>query len=135
MIRVEDLPPAALSLRHLRARGPGGQHVNKSSTAVELRVDLNRCGLPRAVCDRLLELAGRRATTEREIVIFADESRSLAQNREAALARFATLLERAQQRQEPRIPTKPSRGAKQRRVEAKHRRGETKRLRRPPDID
>lgn len=133
MISIVDIPTEALSYRFVRARGPGGQHVNKVSSAVELRVDVNRAGLPREVTRRLLTLAGRRATGDGEIIIHADESRSQTRNREAALARFAALLAQAQKKLAPRVPTRPSRAAKVRRVDNKTRRGKTKQLRQRPN--
>ncbi len=135
MISIADIPTDALSYRFVRARGPGGQHVNKVSSAVELRIDVHRAGLPSAVSRRLLALAGRRATSEGEIIIHADESRSQTRNREAALARFVALLEQAQRKLAPRIPTRPSRAARVKRVDSKTRRGKTKQLRQRPSED
>ena len=134
-MNVDDLPPEALSFRYLRARGPGGQHVNKVATAVELRLDLSRAGLPATLRRRLVELAGRRATEAGDIVIFADESRSQLRNREAALERLGALLEQAGRARKRRIPTRPSKAAKARRAAAKARRSETKRLRRAPPTE
>jgi ribosome-associated protein len=132
MITPDDIPADALTYRFMRASGPGGQHVNKVSTAVELRIDVEKTNLPGEIRQRLRQLAGRRATLDGEIVINADGSRSQARNREAALERFAALLTAAQQKPRKRIPTRPSRTAKARRVEQKTKRGRTKRLRQKP---
>lgn len=135
MITSDDLPPGTLNYRFTRARGPGGQHVNKVSSAVELRIDLARAGLPSAVERRLRELAGQRVTVNNEIIFHADEARSQHRNKEAALERWNELLQRAQQRVAKRIATRPSRAAKARRLESKTLRGRTKEMRRKPAID
>lgn len=135
MITLDDIPADALTYRFVRSSGPGGQHVNKVSTAVELRIDVEKINLPGEIRQRLRQLAGRRATLDGEIVIHADGSRSQARNREAALERFSVLLTSAQQKPRKRIPTRPSRTAKARRVEQKTKRGRTKRLRQKPTED
>jgi ribosome-associated protein len=132
MIIPADLPTDAFSFRFVRARGPGGQHVNKVSSAVELRVHLSKTELPPAIYHALIGHAGRRVNQDGDLIIHADESRSQLRNREAALARFASLLARAQEKQAKRIPTRPSRAAKARRVANKTQRGRTKQLRQKP---
>ena len=133
MPSIDDIATDAFAFRFVRAGGPGGQHVNKVSTAVELRVDVAKCRLSVDVQARLLALAGRRANLDGEIVIHSDESRSQLRNRELALQRFSELLTAAQTQPRNRIPTRPSKGAKARRVEQKTRRGKTKALRRRPN--
>ncbi|RME41841.1 MAG: aminoacyl-tRNA hydrolase [Caldilineae bacterium] len=122
----------ALEWRFLPAGGPGGQHANRSATAVQLRVDLARTGLPPDVRARLARLAGRRMAVGGTLVIEARRFRSQEQNRQDALNRLLQLVRRAAQKPKPRRKTRPSRAARERRLRAKHHRSEVKRRRRPP---
>lgn len=129
------MPEDALSIKFVRASGPGGQHVNKVATAVELRLDLAQVDLPQGMRARLQRVAGRRLNSAGEIVIFAQKHRSQARNREEAFARLRALVTSASHAPARRIPTKPSRAARERRRESKRRRSSIKRARRRPDID
>lgn len=113
----------------LRARGPGGQHVNKASTAVELRFDVHASRLPDAVKQRLLSLADRRITADGIVVIRAQQARSQKLNRNAALDRLAALVETASRPPAARVPTRPPPRVDRERLAGKQRRAETKRLR------
>ncbi len=125
--------PLAISEQYVRARGPGGQHVNTSSTAVQLRLDLARSGLAPRVLERLRELAGQRLTREDEIILIGDQHRSLQRNRDAVRQRLTALLLEARKQPRKRVPTRPGRAARERRLEGKKGQGRKKRLRKPPD--
>ena len=130
-MKPEDvvIPEEALSERFLAATGPGGQNVNKVATACQLRVDIYKLGLEPHAYERLKTIAGSKMTTGGELIITARRFRTQEANREDARQRLAEMLAEAHIVQAKRRPTRPSRAAKQKRVDAKKGRGEVKKAR------
>lgn len=128
-MRPEDvvLPEDALSERFLAATGPGGQNVNKVATACQLRVDVFKLGLSPEAYERLKSIAGSRMTTSGELIITARNYRTQEANREDARARLAQMIAQAHIVQRKRRPTKPSKAARAKRVDAKKQRSDVKR--------
>jgi ribosome-associated protein len=133
MIRVNaqiELDEREIQEDFVRASGPGGQNVNKVSTAVQLRFDVARSpSLPEPVRARLIALAGRRVTQDGVLIIEAERFRSQRRNRDDALERLIELIREACEVDKPRRPTRPTLASKKRRLDSKQRRGETKKLR------
>jgi len=124
---VPVIPDEELEESFLRASGPGGQNVNKVSTAVELRFDVRHSpSLTPPVRARLVRIAGRRLTKDGVLVIRADRFRTQEQNRADARSRLQELIEEASKEQKPRIKTRPTKASKERRLEGKTRRAEVK---------
>jgi ribosome-associated protein len=119
-----------------RSQGPGGQNVNKVSSAVELRFEAARSpNLPEPVKNRLKRLAGRRWTQDGAVVLRVEDTRSQARNREIARTRMAELIRQATQRPKPRIATRPTLASKRRRLEAKTHRANIKAGRATPEAE
>ena len=139
MIRITDslaIDEDEVAWSAMRASGPGGQNVNKVSTAVELRFDVGKAFLPEDLKVRLRPLAGRQLTLDGILVITAQETRSQERNREIALQTLIELLRKAAHRPKRRIATKPTRASKARRLDSKSKHARTKRLRSSrPDTD
>jgi ribosome-associated protein len=140
MIRIDDrisIDERELEERFIRASGPGGQNVNKLATAVQLRFDVRHSpSLPAQVRTRLERLAGRRLTRDGVLVINAQRHRTQERNRQDALDRLIALIQRAAVAPVPRRRTKPTAGARERRLQSKKRRGSIKDLRQvKPDMD
>jgi ribosome-associated protein len=125
------VPEDALTFRAIRSSGPGGQNVNKVSTAIQLHCDVNQCYLDEASKSRLRTLAGRRVSNDDVITIIAQRLRTQEQNKRDALERLYELVSKALVAPKPRRATKPSKSAKRKRTDNKVQRGQTKRLRGP----
>ena len=121
--------PAEVEFSAIRAQGPGGQNVNKVSCAVHLRFDIGASSLPEAIRERLLALSDQRITQNGVVVIKAQQSRSLEQNKEDALRRLQELVDSVAVLPAVRRATKPTRGSQRRRLDAKTRSGQTKAMR------
>jgi ribosome-associated protein len=129
MLRVTDdivLDERDLEERFVRASGPGGQNVNKVSTAVELRFNVSGSALPSGMKERLAALAGRRLSADGVLLIDSREHRTQARNREAARARLIALLQQAARRPKRRKPTRPKAASREERLATKKRRSAVK---------
>ena len=129
MIRVSDIPDSEIDFSAIRASGPGGQHVNKVSSAIHFRFDVRSSSLPVAIKTKILAMRDARISTEGVIVIKAQKFRSQEKNRLESLARLDELLQKSQHVETPRRETRPSRSSIRKRLEGKKKHGSVKKNR------
>lgn len=135
MLRVNDqisIPLDEIEISAVRSQGPGGQNVNKVASAIHLRFDIHASSLPAALKQRLLVTQDQRITGDGIVIIKAQNHRSQEKNRTEALARLAELVAQASHTPRKRIPTRPGRAAREKRLDTKKQRGSVKKLRRKP---
>lgn len=124
-----SIPDEEIQLSAIRAQGAGGQNVNKVSSAIHLRFDVRASSLPDAIKDRILQSNDQRITQEGVLVIKAQNHRTQEKNRAEAVDRLRELVLLAAKKRRKRIPTRPGRAAKEKRLESKKKRGAIKKLR------
>ena len=124
-----SIPDDELTITAIRAQGAGGQHVNKTSTAIHLRFDIRASSLPEYYKERLLEASHHLISADGVIIIKAQEYRSQEMNREAAIARLVSVIQTLTAEQKSRRPTRPTRASKERRLTSKAQKSSVKNLR------
>jgi ribosome-associated protein len=129
-----SLPIEEIKLNAIRAQGAGGQNVNKVSSAIHLRFDIGASSLPERVKERILKSNDQRITQDGVLVIKAQNHRTQEKNRAEAIERLRDIVLTAAKKQRRRIPTRPGRAAREKRLDLKKKRGAIKKLRRP-DFD
>lgn len=129
-----QLPEDELEWQFIRASGPGGQHVNKVSSAVQLVFDIRASSLPDVYKNRLLALSDHRISKSGKVIIKCQQSRSQALNRELALEQLQALIKSVTEARKKRVATRPSRAARQRRLDSKKKRSATKAARGKPPV-
>lgn len=127
--RQVSIPDSELTITAIRAQGAGGQHVNKTSTAIHLRFDIRASSLPEYYKERLLEANHHLISADGVIIIKAQEYRSQEMNREAAIARLVAVIQALTAEQKSRRPTRPTRASKERRLTSKAQKSSVKNLR------
>ena len=127
--RQVSIPDSELTITAIRAQGAGGQHVNKTSTAIHLRFDIRASSLPEFYKERLLEANHHLISADGVIIIKAQEYRSQEMNREAAIARLVAVIQALTAEQKSRRPTRPTRASKERRLTSKAQKSSVKNLR------
>ena len=127
--RQVSIPDSELTITAIRAQGAGGQHVNKTSTAIHLRFDIRASSLPEYYKERLLEASHHLISADGVIIIKAQEHRSQEMNREAAIARLVAVIQTLTAEQKSRRPTRPTRASKERRLTSKAQKSSVKNLR------
>lgn len=138
MLKISEqviIPIAEIDISAIRSTGAGGQNVNKVSTAIHLRFDIEASSLPEAYKERLLNLNDSRISTDGIIVIKAQQFRTQQQNKEDALNRLQTIIKSVLIPQKKRFVTKPNKGAKRKRLDSKVKRGQLKASRKKVDFD
>lgn len=137
-MRINDditIDESLITERFVKASGPGGQHVNKTASAVQLHFDASASGLPAPVLHRLARLAGSRMTSAGVLVLQVDEHRSQMRNRIEARERLKNLIEQALRKPKPRIKSRPSLSSVIRQKAAKAKKSQTKAMRKKPGLD
>lgn len=127
--RQVSIPDSELTITAIRAQGAGGQHVNKTSTAIHLRFDIRASSLPEYYKERLLEASHHLISADGVIIIKAQEYRSQEMNREAAIARLVSVIQTLTAEQKSRRPTRPTRASKERRLTSKAQKSSVKNMR------